>query len=227
MKYVITSDVHLGNRHSRAAAFQEFIERLRPDVTLVLGGDVIDDPLVPVEDDHLRALKSVLDRYANGNFIWVRGNHDEGVHKQDDVEEHEDFAIGNRLYVCHGDRFDNVMPHNRWFVKTFGWLHRLRIKMGMHPVHVAQFAKKFKLLYSFLRRNVMLNAVEHAKERGFTHVACGHVHYAETGEKDGVVYFNLGAWTENPSHCLLVDDDGMELIATDDAMKRTDWFASK
>jgi UDP-2,3-diacylglucosamine pyrophosphatase LpxH len=224
MKYVITSDVHLGDRHCRADEFQEFVRRLKPDVTLVLAGDVIDDPMIPVEGVHLKALDMVVERYREGKVVWIRGNHDEGVHHQDEVEELEHYAIDDRLYICHGDRFDNVMPYNRWFVKVFGWLHRLRIKLGAHPVHVAQFAKKFKPLYAFLRRNVMMNAVEHAEEKGFRHVACGHVHYAETREKDDIVYYNLGAWTEEPNHCLLVDDDDIELVTVDEAMTRLEWF---
>ncbi|NIV99428.1 hypothetical protein GWN26_09935, partial [Candidatus Saccharibacteria bacterium] len=71
------------------------------------------------------------------------------------------------------------MPQSRVFIKTFKLLHDLRIKLGARPVHVAQYAKKWQTFYAYLRKNVMINAVHYAREKGFKAVTCGHTHYAE------------------------------------------------
>ncbi|MGD8460345.1 MAG: hypothetical protein PVH27_08345, partial [Desulfobacterales bacterium] len=72
-----------------------------------------------------------------------------------------------RLFITHGDFFDEVMPHSWLFIKTFKMLHDFRIKLGARPIHVAQYAKKWKRFYGYLRKNVMHNAVNYAAKYGF------------------------------------------------------------
>ena len=93
----------------------------------------------------------------------------------------------------------------------FRLFHHLRLRLGAEPVHVAHYAKKWGALYRFLRRNVMLNAVEHAREGGFEAVTCGHTHFVEDVLCDGVRYLNTGAWTEVPIYVLLVTDEAIRL----------------
>ena len=101
----------------------------------------------------------------------------------------------------HGDDFDDVMPRNRLFMRFCKRLHRLRIRLGAPPVHVAEFAKSwFPLFYRVLRKQVKLNAVRCAAENGVGAITCGHTHYMEDGHHDGVRYINTGSWTE-PRRC--------------------------
>ena len=116
------------------------------------------------------------------------------------------------------------MPFNGWFLQCFEVLHSLRMKLGAPPVHVAEYAKHFGFLYSFLRKSVSKNAVEHARENGYPAVACGHVHFVEDTVIRGVRYLNLGAWTEMPCHCLLIDDGSIRLVTVEDAMRDPSFF---
>ena len=118
------------------------------------------------------------------------------------------------------------MPRNRTFIELFKFFHKLRVSLGASPVHVADYAKQFKFLYGFLRRKVMLCAVDHGKQYHFNNVVCGHVHYAEDKVCEGIRYINLGAWTESPCMCLLIDDDDLQLVSVEDAMMNPSWFAS-
>jgi UDP-2,3-diacylglucosamine pyrophosphatase LpxH len=81
-------------------------------------------------------------------------------------------------------------------------IHDIMIKFGSSPVHVANYAKKFELLYKVLRDNVMKNAVNCALENGYEAVICGHTHYPEDRVYNGIRYMNTGAWTESPAFYL-------------------------
>jgi UDP-2,3-diacylglucosamine pyrophosphatase LpxH len=133
--------------------------------------------------------------------VWIRGNHDNGYvpDQLEKIQIKQHYALQKRLFITHGDFFDEVMPRNRIFIKTFKLLHDIRIKLGARPVHVAQYAKCWKSFYAYLRKNVMLNAVNYARKNGFKAVTCGHTHYAEEQFISGIQYLNTGAWTEQPT----------------------------
>jgi predicted phosphodiesterase len=145
--------------------------------------------------------------------VWVRGNHDNGYIPDTlgkiQIKLHH--ALQKRLFITHGDFFDEVMPRSRAFIKAFGMLHDLRVKLGARPVHVAQYAKKWNWFYRYLRKNVMLNAVNYAAKNGFEAVTCGHTHYAEEKFINGIRYLNTGAWTEFPSHYVRVTANDIKL----------------
>jgi UDP-2,3-diacylglucosamine pyrophosphatase LpxH len=145
--------------------------------------------------------------------VWVRGNHDNGYVPENfgKIQIAQHYSLQKRLFITHGDFFDEVMPQSRVFIKTFQMLHNLRIKLGARPVHVAQYAKKWKRLYAYLRQSVMLNAVNYARENGFKAVTCGHTHYAEEQFVNGVQYINTGAWTEFPAYYVRVTENDMTL----------------
>jgi len=229
MRYLVTSDLHLGNHFSRCRQFTAMIERLNKSVTVILAGDTIDAPGRSLSIDHQEALDAIRKHASHKQVIWIEGNHDEGYRPEasENIQFVNSYAVGKRLFICHGDTFDAVMPNNRWFIKTFRFFHKLRLRLGADPVHVADYAKKFQSLYNFLRRKGMNCAVEHGHEQNFEAVACGHVHYAEDTLCEGIRYINLGAWTESPCYCLLVDEDKMKLTTVEDAMQDPDWFATE
>lgn len=229
MRYLVTSDLHLGNRFSQCRQFTAMIQRLHESVTVILAGDIIDAPGHTLAKDDQEALDAIRKRAAHEQVIWIEGNHDEGYRPEapGNIQFVNLYTIGKRLYICHGDTFDTVMPNNRWFINTFSFFHKLRVWLGADPVHVADYAKKFKTLYNFLRRKVMNCAVEQGHAQNFEAVACGHVHYAEDTLCEGIRYINLGAWTESPCYCLLVDEDKMKLTTIEDAMQDPAWFTAE
>jgi UDP-2,3-diacylglucosamine pyrophosphatase LpxH len=152
--------------------------------------------------------------------VWVRGNHDNGYvpDKLGKIAFCRQYAFDHRILVTHGDIFDNVMPRSRTFMEAFRLMHDLRVRLGARPVHVAEYAKKWKAFYRVLRNNVMRNAVNFAVKNGYKAVTCGHTHFAEDTVVNGVRYINTGAWTEYPAHYLYVKPDSMALCRVDQSL---------
>ncbi len=226
MQYIVTSDLHLGSKFSRCGLFSMMVQKLNKSVTLILAGDIIDAPGRILDADAEAALTIIKKRATQETVIWIEGNHDENYRPGEPhaIQFVRSYAIGTRLYITHGDTFDNVMPNNRSFMNLFRFFHNLRVRLGAQPVHIADYAKKFTFLYNVLCEKIRNCAVDHGKRENFETVVCGHVHLAEDGIHQGIRYINLGAWTESPCFCLLVSDERIRLMTVEDAMQDSAWF---
>lgn len=214
MNTFIVSDLHLGSTYFLREEFLRFLDALPPGTDLVLNGDTVDRRHPLLSSEHQAVEDRLAEESAHRRIVWVRGNHDETYRaaRPGRIEFEPSFALGRRLFVAHGDDFDNVMPRHRPFILLFRFLHHLRIWLGAESVHVAHYAKRFPRLYRVLCRHVMLNAVQHAKENGFEAVTCGHTHYPEDRVVEGVRYLNTGSWTEKPVYYLSVTDTELKLV---------------
>ena len=217
MKAIIVSDLHIGSRYFQFGVFERFLEELPADHELIMNGDIIDSPYVKMEKSDQRVLDMIETLSYRQKVVWIRGNHDNGYvpNSFGKTVFKPSHRIGSRLLVTHGDDFDDIMPRSRLFIKAFRWMHNLRVKMGAKPVHVAEYAKKWKSFYRVLRKNVAVNAVRCAAENGFEAVTCGHTHYAEDAAIDGIRYINTGAWTEFPAYYLRITPNEMALNQVD------------
>jgi len=168
---------------------------------------------VKLSPSHREILDLIKQLSFRQKIIWLQGNHDNGYLPDQfgKVVFKRSHSLGNRLLITHGDDFDEIMPRNQLFMKAFKLLHKVRVKLGANPVHVAEYAKKWESFYKILRKNVMINAVKCAAENGYEAVTCGHTHYAEDVVFNNVRYINTGAWTEFPSFFLHMTKEKMFL----------------
>ena len=217
MNAIIISDLHIGSQYLQSRILEDFLEALPVDHEFILNGDIIDRPYSKMTMSDQRILDCIEQKSLGQKVVWIRGNHENGYTPTGfgKVKLTRSYSIGNRLLVTHGDDFDEIMPRSRAFIRAFKLMHNLRVKLGAKPVHVAEYAKKWKSLYKVLRKNVALNAVSCAAENGFEAVACGHTHYAEDIAIDGIRYLNTGAWTELPAHYLHITADEITLNKVD------------
>ena len=200
----------------------QFLQNIPQDHEFILNGDIINNPYAKMKP----ADQQILDRFGEMSLqqkvVWVRGNHDNGYIPDNlgkiQIKQHH--ALQKRLFITHGDFFDEVMPRSQMFIKAFKIMHDLRVKLGARPIHVAQYAKKWKSFYEYLRKNVMLNAVSYAAANGFEAVTCGHTHFAEEQFVNGIKYLNTGAWTERPTHYVRVTDNEISLKKSTDSAER-------
>lgn len=210
---VVVSDVHLGSPYCRYGAFQAFLNSLPENTSLVLNGDTIDKPGERLPPEGMVLVEELAADFA-GRVVVIRGNHDENdqLLVSRGLSPVESVAVpAAGTYICHGDQFHLARRHHNLFVSTFRALHRLRVRLGAAPIHVAQYAKKWGFFYKILRHAVRDNAIQFARENGYRTIVCGHVHFPEDSLSDGIRYVNTGCWTESPSHYLAIQRDSATL----------------
>jgi UDP-2,3-diacylglucosamine pyrophosphatase LpxH len=216
MKAIVVSDLHIGSRYFLRENFMQFLENVPQDIEFILNGDIINNPYAKMNTADQEILNRFGEMSLQQKVVWVRGNHDNGYIPDNlgkiQIKQHH--SLEKRLFVTHGDFFDEVMPRSQMFIKAFKMMHDLRVKLGARPIHVAQYAKKWKSFYEYLRKNVMLNAVNYAAANGFEAVTCGHTHFAEEQFVKGIKYLNTGAWTEQPTYYVRVTDNEIMLKNT-------------
>jgi UDP-2,3-diacylglucosamine pyrophosphatase LpxH len=218
MQAVVVSDLHIGLPFFRKAAFMQFVKSLDDRTTLILNGDIVDNPHQRRDPQDQNVLDFLAAQSFQRRVIWIYGNHDENFRMADsgEIEFRRSLALDTRLMIVHGDDFDTVMPNNRWFLRLFKFCHLVRLRMGADPVHVAELAKRWTpLLYRVLTEQVKKNAVDCALEGGFEAITCGHTHYAEDSIYNGVRYINTGTWTEEPLHYVSICPDTIRLSIFD------------
>ena len=219
MNAIIVSDIHIGSKFFLYQDFECFLNTIPEDAEFILNGDIIENPYVKLKPTD----QQILNRFAQMSYqqkvVWVRGNHDNGYIPQNlgKIQIKPYHSIQKSVFITHGDFFDTVMPQSRIFIKTFKMMHDLRVRLGARPVHVAEYAKHWKRFYGYLRKNVMLNAVNYAAKNGFAAVACGHTHFAEEQFINGIKYLNTGAWTERPTYYVHITDNEITLQKTTDS----------
>ncbi len=214
----VVSDLHLGSAYFHHRHFSSWLDTLPKGVPLVLNGDVIDRPGQALPDAHRAVLERLVGESQSRPVIWVYGNRDAEFKLADSgqIRFVDSWRLDRRLLVIHGHRLDRLMPRHSAFKWVFRRFHRCRIWLGGRDAHVAEYAKKWPLLYRVLNEHVARNALRVAQQEGVEAVVCGHTHAAMAIERQGRRYFNTGAWTEKPFHFLEVAPDRMALHTYED-----------
>ena len=209
----IVSDLHLGSAYFHHRNFLAWLDALPVGAQLVLNGDIIDEPRRPLPDEHRAVLERLVCESHKRPVVWVYGNHDAEFElaASGQIQFVDSWEIERRLLIVHGDRLDKLMPKHGFFKWLFRRFHRLRVVLGFQNVHVAEYAKRWRLFYRVLNDHVAKNALRAARQQGFAAVVCGHTHAAMDLEHQGCRYFNTGSWTEVPLHFLEVAPDRIAL----------------
>ena len=239
VRSVFLSDIHLGTRACQAECLLDFLREYSAEQTYLIG-DIVDFWAMRRGGIHWSAaqntvVQKLLRRARHGErVVFIPGNHDEALRAYcgivfgeiEVVEEwvHE-MADGRRFLLIHGDLFDQVTRHHRWVAvlgdKAYDLLvslnHRLswvRRKLGMAGYwSLAGYAKrKVKTALNFIF-DFEESALHHARERGLDGVICGHIHWAQMREIDGLSYVNCGDWVDSCTAIVEHFDGRLELVA--------------
>ena len=230
------SDVHLGTAGAQVDALLDFLKHTHSE-TLYLVGDIVDGWQLKKRfywpQKHNDVIQKILRKARNGTkVIYIPGNHDEAAREYVDynfgeVEIHLDYIHQTRndekLWVVHGDLFDNVIQHARWlaYVGDTAYVMLLRVNQLINSVRrffnmpywsFSQYLKlKVKTAVSFISAFETAMVTE-ARRRGGSGVVCGHIHKAEIREIDGIKYFNDGDWVESVTALVEHHDGRMEIM---------------
>jgi len=121
------SDVHLGSSGAKAEHLLEFL-KYNESRYLYLVGDIIDGWRLTKKwywpQSHNDVIQKILRKARKGTKItFIPGNHDEGARNFLDItfgdikiknEAFHKTARNEKLWIVHGDLFDEVMQHARW-----------------------------------------------------------------------------------------------------------------
>jgi UDP-2,3-diacylglucosamine pyrophosphatase LpxH len=238
VRAIFISDVHLGTRACQADRLVDFL-REHPSEYLYLIGDIVDFWAMSRGGIHWsRAqntfVQKVLRRARHGGkIVLIPGNHDEALREYVDMafgdiqfeREHVHTAAdGKRYLLLHGDDFDQVTRYHRWVAvlgdisynflirlnAALSWLRRSLKRPGYWSL--AGYAKrKVKTAVNFIF-DFEDSVLRHVRERGFDGVVCGHIHWAEIKQIDGLTYMNCGDWVDSCTAIVEHFDGRMELV---------------
>jgi UDP-2,3-diacylglucosamine pyrophosphatase LpxH len=137
--------------------------------------------------------------------IWVEGNHDYGLAEMMShlvgvpvYKEHSWESAGERYLAIHGHQFDNFIIKNHYFIDGLASSAYLTLqKLSSKGIRIARLIDKLNTRWQRLTPKVAEGAIAYAKSRRATRVLCGHTHDATSLARDGIHYFNTGAWTNS------------------------------
>ena len=236
LRTLFISDTHLGMRGAQAEALLEFLHSVDPQA-IYLVGDIVDGWKLkkswhwPPAGN--RVVQHLLERVRNGvRVTYLPGNHDEFLREFAplkfggiDVRERiiHTGVDGRRYLVIHGDQFDVVVRHARWF----SWLgdisynaalraalavNRVRLRLGLPRWSLSAWARENVAKAAALVERFETALARAAVDAGVDGVICGHIHAAAIRERDGVRYLNCGDWVENCTAIAEHADGRFELI---------------
>lgn len=222
------SDIHLGSRDCKAEYLLKFLDNISCD-TLYLVGDIIDMWAMKKKfrwpQQHYNVMLKLYDLANTGTrVIYVPGNHDEPMRRFtgnlfgpiEIIEEHEyTCANGKRYLIMHGDAMDAYinLSHITRFFGDIGyglllfinrWANRWRKLMRRPYFSLAGMIKNNIKGAKHAIETYQKEASDEARRRGFDGVICGHIHYPDMCEENGIRYCNTGDWIEN---CTAIVED--------------------
>ena len=230
------SDTHLGTPGAKVDELLHFLNNTRSE-SLYLVGDIIDGWQLKKRffwpQKHNDVVQKILRKARNGTkVIYIPGNHDEVAREYVDysfgeIEIHMDYIHhtpnGEKLWVVHGDLFDNVIQHARWLaymgdrayvmlLRVNRLFNRIRQFLNLPYWSFSQYLKqKVKSAVSFISAFETAMVTE-AKRRNCVGVICGHIHKPEIREIDGIRYYNDGDWVESITALVEHFDGSFEIL---------------
>lgn len=215
MHAYIISDLHLGSSATRYNTFMAFVERMPEGVALILNGDIVN--AATKSQSRRTESAAVQHTLAAASFhrpvIWLGGNNDTDYQPATpgQISFRASFAIGRRLYVCHGHQF-LALPSGAGLVRQMvAWYCRRLQLRSARTLHMSDVIRHIPPLYRLACLLVASRAIRFARRNGYAAIACGHTHCPDVRPSGHVAYFNTGAWMAGTPHYLEVTDADVRL----------------
>jgi UDP-2,3-diacylglucosamine pyrophosphatase LpxH len=234
---IFLSDVHLGSPRAQAELLLDFLAHHHAEY-LFLVGDIADDadarPLAAWPETHRAVLEALRGMSREGTRVhYMTGNHDPrfvelwgaatALEVARDLEHTT--ADGRRLWIVHGDGFDEVVHRRRWLSRIGDALARglEHACEGLERLFLARRGQLGRRMRERCKRwlgyteRFERSAVYAARERAVDGIICGHVHCAASRTIDGVYYGNGGDWVGSATALVEHVDGRMELLCWEPA----------
>jgi UDP-2,3-diacylglucosamine pyrophosphatase LpxH len=207
-KYLIISDVHLGDKDCKPEILLKVLKQNKAK-NIIIAGDLFDHHnLHRLKKDHWKVLSKLRKLSKKSNIIYLIGNHCFlkadfmsillGFHCAD---EHIIELKGKKILVIHGDVFDiyfTKYKHLSNFI--IGWYYFVR----KYTPFADDFFRFFKARTNdFVEKssNIKTNALKYIELNNYDTIICGHTHLPEYTDK----YINTGSFCEKECSYVSID----------------------
>jgi UDP-2,3-diacylglucosamine pyrophosphatase LpxH len=210
-KYLIVSDIHLGDKDSRADLLLKVL-KLNKAKTIIIAGDLFDHHnLHRLNKTHWKVLSKLRKLSKKCKIIYLIGNHCFlkaefmsillGFNCKD---EHIIELKNEKILIVHGDIFDI------YFTK-YKCITNFIIKCYYFLRHYTPYADDFFNLFksqtnNFIEKSssIKQNALNYINMNGYDKIVCGHTHLPEDDGK----YINTGSFCEKECGYVIIDKKG-------------------
>jgi UDP-2,3-diacylglucosamine pyrophosphatase LpxH len=233
---VFVSDVHLGYADCQAAYLLDFLRSLRCE-RLYLVGDIIDLENMAKRPywhaSHSAVVAEILAIAARGTRVtYIPGNHDAELRRLAGQRiAGIEFALdalhvgvdGRRYRVSHGDEYDDHSATPAWLLKLGDVLQGFVCSMNRRCNTLLRLlGRRYRPLSILIKtrigtawrfiREFEQRVAARASSDGLDGHICGHIHYANMHDQDGVLYINDGDWVEHCTGLVEHHDGTFELL---------------
>src|SRR5437899_3169244 len=218
---LILSDLHLGSEISRA---RDALRMLKQSSfrRLILLGDIFSDlnfgRLKKQHWQFLGYIRKLSNPKRQVEVVWVEGNHDRGLTEVMShlvgvpvYQEYEWEYGGKRHLAIHGHQFDSFSINNHPISHIGHWIYLQLQKLDSRHKRLARYLDRLNTRWLRLSAQVAQGALSYAKTGKAERIFCGHTHVPLQMERDGVEYYNAGAWVDLRCSYITVDQEGVTI----------------
>jgi len=218
---IIISDLHLGSELSRAGDALEFLQSVTFKRLILLGDIFSDLNFRRLTREHWKFL-SYIRKLSNPKHavevVWVEGNHDRGLTEVMShlvgvpvYQEYEWEYGGKRHLAIHGHQFDSFSINNHPISHIGHWIYLQLQKLDSRHKRLARYLDRLNTRWLRLSAQVAQGALSYAKQGKAERIFCGHTHVPLKLERDGVEYYNSGAWVDLSCTYITIGRKGVEI----------------
>jgi len=207
-KYLIVSDIHLGDKDCKAETLLKVLKKYKAK-TLIIAGDLFDHHnLNRLNKVHWKVLSKFRKLSKKHKVIYLIGNHcflkAEFMSILLGFDCKDEFVINiedKKILVVHGDIFDI------YFTK-FKWITNFIIKCYYILRHYTPYSNEFFKFFKhrtndFIEKSsdIKVNAIKYIDLNGYDKIICGHTHISDFSDK----YINTGSFCEKDATFITID----------------------
>jgi len=218
---LLLSDIHLGSDISRARDAVALLQSCRFGRLILLGDIFSDLNFARLNGDHwefLSCIRKLSNRKRNVEIVWVEGNHDEGLSKVmfhlvgvPVFKRYVWTYNGLRHLAIHGHQFDRFSLHNELLSRGGELLFSRIQKLDIGNKRFSRYLDRLNTRCLRLSTKVAASALAYAQAGEIDRIFCGHTHLPLHQHRDGVDYYNTGAWVDHRPTYVAVGDEGVAI----------------
>ena len=209
-KYLIISDIHLGDKNCKAEILLKVLKENKAK-TIIIAGDLFDPHnLHRLCKTHWKVLSKLRKLSKRCKIIYLIGNH--CFLKAEFMSillgfncknEHLIQLKNQKILVTHGDIFDIYFTKYKRITNFIIRCYYLLRKFTPYADDIFQFCYKKNMNFIEKSSNVKKNALNYIKMNGYDKIICGHTHFPENDNN----YINIGSFCEKEYSFVTIDNN--------------------